>query len=107
MATSERTCDSPLIAIQSPLDPLLPGGRLMLHPAFILVLALPVAQQPAKPPAFPAINPAQARLDHTLSGLGGPGFAIAVNEEAGMLAAGCEHGTIPYWHKDVALGIRT
>jgi WD40 repeat protein len=78
----------------------------MIAVAFVVALALVVVQQPAKPPAFPPVNPAQARLDQTLGGLDGPGFAIVANEEAGMLAAGCEHGTIPYWHKDVTMGIR-
>jgi WD40 repeat protein len=74
--------------------------------ASIILLSLLVAQQPAQPPAYPPINPAQARLDQTLHGLGGPGFAIAAHEEAGLLAAGCEQGTIPYWHKDVTMGVR-
>jgi WD40 repeat protein len=74
--------------------------------ASTIILTLLVAQQPAKPPAFPPINPAQARLDQTLHGLDGPGFALALNEEAGILAAGCEHGTIQFWHKDVIMGVR-
>lgn len=60
----------------------------------------------AQPPAPPVINPAQARLDATLSGLDGPGFAIAADEDTGFLAAGCERGTIPYWSKDVSMGVR-
>jgi WD40 repeat protein len=72
-----------------------------------LLLALPVSQAPAKPAPLPAINPAQARLDQTLGGLDGPGFAVAVHELTGVVAAGCEHGTIPYWSKDVSMGIRS
>jgi WD40 repeat protein len=65
------------------------------------------AQPPAKPaPTFPPINPAQARPDHTLGGLAGPGFAIAGNDDAGILAAACEHDAIQYWHKDVMMGVR-
>jgi WD40 repeat protein len=72
----------------------------------VLSVAAAVAQQPPKPPALPPINPAQARLDQTLGGLDGPGFAIAVNEEAGMTAAACENGTIRYWNKDISMGVR-
>jgi WD40 repeat protein len=72
----------------------------------VMSVASVIAQQPPKPPALPAINTAQARLDLTLSGLDGPGFAIAVNEEAGMTAAGCENGTIRYWNKDISMGVR-
>jgi WD40 repeat protein len=74
--------------------------------SLVLASCLLVGQQPAKPPEFPAINPAQARLDQTLGGLDGPGFAIAADENGDVLAAGCEHGSIPYWNKDVSLGIR-
>jgi WD40 repeat protein len=59
-----------------------------------------------QPPALPVINPAQARLEATLSGLDGPGFAIAADEETGLLVAGCERGSIPYWNKDVSMGVR-
>src|SRR5262249_3742912 len=67
----------------------------------------PYAQQPGSPPpAPPPINPAQARLDQTLGGLDGPGFAIACNDQAGILAAGCDEGTIHYWHSGEIRGIR-
>jgi WD40 repeat protein len=72
-----------------------------------LVFALVAAQQPAKPPEFPPINPALARVDQTLGGLDGPGFAIAADDSSDLLAAGCERGTIHYWNKDVSLGVRT
>jgi WD40 repeat protein len=68
----------------------------------LLLIALAVAQAPA----IPTINPAQARLDATLTGLDGPGFAIAADEDSGLLAAGCEQGTIAYWNKDVSMGVR-
>jgi WD40 repeat protein len=41
-----------------------------------------------------------------ISGLDGPGFAIAFSEESGILAAACEQHTIQYWHKDVLMGVR-
>ncbi|HZT82262.1 MAG TPA: WD40 repeat domain-containing protein [Gemmataceae bacterium] len=68
-------------------------------------LAPAFAQQPAKP-ALPPIDPAKARLDQTVTGLDGPGFGIAANEEAGMLAAACEGGTVQCWNKDVSMGVR-
>jgi WD40 repeat protein len=75
----------------------------------LLVAFLPwgTAQAPVKPPPLPPIAPAQARLDQTVNGLDGPGFAIACNEEAGLVVAACEHGTFQCWHQDVFLGIRT
>jgi WD40 repeat protein len=73
-----------------------------MHSSALVLVFLAVAQ----PPTFPAINPAQARLDATLTGLDGPGFAIAADDDTGLLAAGCERGTIPYWSKDVSMGVR-
>ena len=84
----------------------------MQRVGLIVTLSLPLcfsatgAQPPAKAPALPPINPAQARLAATISGLDGPGFAIAYGDAAGVLAAACERGTIQIWHKDVLLGIR-
>src|SRR5215470_16609369 len=72
--------------------------------AAALALLSPAAAQP--PPAFPPIAPNQARLDQTINGLDGPGFAIVYCEEAGVLAAGCEEQTVQCWPKDVALGVR-
>lgn len=65
------------------------------------------AQQPAKPPLLPPINPAIAKLDQTIGGLDGPGFSMAYNQASDILAAGCERGSIQAWKKDVLLGIRT
>src|SRR4051812_32800319 len=64
-------------------------------------------QQPPKAPPLPGVAPALARLDHTMSGLDGPGFAIASGEERGVVAAACEGGTVRLWHKDALLGIRS
>jgi WD40 repeat protein len=71
-----------------------------------VVLLLCNAADAQQPKPLPAINPAQAKLDQTLGGLAGPGLALAQNEEAGLLAAACEQGTIEYWHRDVMLGVR-
>ncbi len=79
---------------------------LMLVVATAAHLSAAIAQQPAKPPPLPPINPALARLDQAIGGLDGPGFAIAYNEETGMLAAACERDTIHCWNKDVAMGVR-
>jgi WD40 repeat protein len=78
----------------------------MSRASALLAIALAFGQQPPPPPALPAINPAQARLDAVLTGLDGPGFAIAADEDSGLLAAACERGTIPYWPKDVSMGVR-
>jgi WD40 repeat protein len=66
-----------------------------------------LAQQPAKGPVLPPINPAVARLDQTIEGLDGPGFAIAYSEAAGTIAAACEDDTIQMWSKDVLLNVRS
>jgi WD40 repeat protein len=75
-------------------------------PAGLLLAAASAQPQPAKPPALPPINPAQARLDQTVGGLDGPGLALAVRESGDLIAAGCERGGILLWGKDVAMGIR-
>ncbi|HEY1860302.1 MAG TPA: WD40 repeat domain-containing protein [Gemmataceae bacterium] len=64
---------------------------------------LPAAgQQPTLSP----VAPASARLDQTLAGLDGPGFALAHREDGDSLFAACEHSTIHYWTKDVWAGVR-
>jgi WD40 repeat protein len=70
--------------------------------AVVLVLSSAVAQ----PPALPPVAPAQARLDQTINGLDGPGTAVVYSDEAGILAAACEDGSVLCWYKDVALGVR-
>jgi WD40 repeat protein len=80
-------------------------------PLLIALLSVGVvsslAQQPAPAPAGPPpINPAVARHDSTVSGLDGPGYAVAYNESAGLLAASCERGSVHYWRKDVLFGVR-
>jgi WD40 repeat protein len=66
------------------------------------------AQPPMpKAPVYPAINPAQARPDGLAGGLDGPGFGVAWSEDLGLLVVACENQALCYWHKDVALGVRT
>jgi WD40 repeat protein len=55
--------------------------------------ALLPAQQPGKGPTFPAVNPATAKLDITITGLDGPGFAIAAGKDDALIVA-CENGTL-------------
>jgi WD40 repeat protein len=67
--------------------------------AALLLAAAARAQAP--------VNPANARLAQTLGGLDGPGFAVAYNEAAGMLAVGCERGTVRFVPADQLLGLRS
>jgi WD40 repeat protein len=80
--------------------------RSRVVPVAAVMAALFISAVWAQPPAKPAINPAQARLDQTVSGLDGPGLALAVKDSGELLAAGCEHGSILFWGKDVTMGIR-
>jgi WD40 repeat protein len=75
--------------------------------AVTVLLTRVSAQPPAAAPAIPPIAPNQARLVETIGGLDGPGFALGYSEHSGILAVACEQGTIPYWHKDVLMGVRT
>jgi WD40 repeat protein len=82
--------------------------------ALAAVSAATLAQQPAgkkdpkkdsekgelKGPLFPPINPALAKLEVTVPGLDGPGFAIAYGAEADLLVVGCENGTLRAFTKD-------
>jgi WD40 repeat protein len=77
-----------------------------LAPAAAL-LAGPLLLTPAQQPAPPPVNPAAARLDATLDGLDGPGFALAVGPRGDALAAACEEGTLRLWGADVVRGVRS
>src|SRR5262249_24156353 len=57
-------------------------------------------KEPANGPVFPPVNPATAKLDITVTGLDGPGFAIAYGGEADLLVVGCENGTLQAFKKD-------
>src|SRR5579862_9148028 len=90
--------------------PYLPFHRPALLTAAVLAAFGGVADLFAQQSAavdLAAINPAQARPDVTASGrLASPGFAIAYSEGAGLLVAACEDGSLHYWEKDVAMGVR-
>lgn len=76
---------------------------LFVTPALAAAVLAAAAQEP---PKLPAVAPAAARLDQTLGGLDGPGLALAVDDAAGLLVAGCERGTLQAWNKDVVMGVR-
>jgi WD40 repeat protein len=79
----------------------------LLGPLILLIALWPaLAQQPVPPPALPAINPANARLDQTLGKLDGPANVLAVDDTSGLLAVGGDRGVIALWHRDVMLGVR-
>jgi WD40 repeat protein len=93
------------------IKPCLPYHRPTVRAVAVLAafagVATLFAQQPAAPADPTAINPAQARPDPTGNGrLASPGFAIAYSEGPGLLVAACEDGSLHYWEKDVALGVR-
>ena len=74
----------------------------MSIPQLTLIAALLAPAQQAAP-----INPAAARLDATLDGLDGPGFALAVEAHADTVAVACEGGTVRLWGRDVVRGVRS
>lgn len=80
-------------------------GQEMCRLALTAGLTMLFAQQ-APAAALPPIAPNLARLDQTLGGLDGPGFALAYDESTGMLAGACEGRSIHYWDKAVTEGIR-
>ncbi|MBI2806501.1 MAG: WD40 repeat domain-containing protein [Planctomycetes bacterium] len=52
-----------------------------------------------KGPMYPPINPAIAKLEITVTGLDGPGFAIATGKENDLIVAACENGTLLAYNK--------
>jgi WD40 repeat protein len=76
------------------------GVLMLLH------MSTSLLAQPPKPPGFPPINPAQARLVQTLGGLDGPCHAIAVNEGAETLIVGGERGELLSWPRSAWMGVR-
>ncbi len=69
--------------------------HLVLTPLVFAIVASTALAQPPAPPT--------AKLSLPLDG---PGFAIAYNETADMLAAGTERGSIHLWPTDFLLGVR-
>src|SRR5207237_9977194 len=83
-----------------------PIGIVLVVLVFVIAFPLPAQQQPPKPPPLPPINPATARLDQTISDLGGAGFAVAYSEPRETLLAACENGTIQAWKQVVLVNVR-
>jgi WD40 repeat protein len=73
--------------------------RYLLQLALVALLGTAALAQPPKQPAFPAINPAIAKLSQTVTDLGSPGVGISFCEDKGLLVAGFEDGTIRLWKK--------
>ncbi len=66
-----------------------------------LMLLSAQAQQPAgKGPMPPPVNPATAKLDFTVPGLDGPGFAIATGNDGALIVVACENGTLQSFTKE-------
>jgi hypothetical protein len=78
----------------------------LLAPAAVL-LAGPLLLADVRQAPLPPINPVAARLDATLDGLDGPGFALAVGPHGDTLSAACEGGTLRLWGPDVVRGVRS
>lgn len=81
------------------------GAALIAALTILFASVSALAQQPPKT-ELPPITPNATRLDQTLGGLDGPGFALAYDETTGILAAACEGRSIHYWDKAVTQGIR-
>ncbi len=65
-----------------------------------------IPAQPPAPPTYPAINPANARLEQTLGGLKAAGVDIAASDAIEGLFAACEDRGLHYWTADLMLGVR-
>ena len=63
-------------------------------------------KEPVKGPIFPAINPAIAKMDITVTGLDGPGFAIASGGDADLIVVGCEKGTLQAFKKETVAAFK-
>lgn len=55
---------------------------------------------------LPSIDPAQARLDETITSLDGAACAEALNPDFEVLAVATDRGSIQLWERDVLYGIR-
>jgi WD40 repeat protein len=65
-----------------------------------------VGAQAPKPPAFPPINPAVAKLDQTSAPLESPVVGVAYLDPPGLLVAACEGQAIDSWPRAGAEGVR-
>lgn len=80
--------------------------RIAMCSTFVALLVSQVNAQPPKASQLPPINPAQARLDQTLGGLDGPCYALAAGEDAEILIAAGERGTLLAWPRSTWMGVR-
>jgi WD40 repeat protein len=65
------------------------------------------AQQPGgKGPMLPPVNPALAKLDITVTGLNGPGFAIVAGKDD-LIVVACENGTLLAYKKDAVAAFKS
>jgi len=80
--------------------------RIALSVACAAIIVAQGSAQPPKAPALPPINPAQARLDQTLGGLDGPCYALVAGENAEILIAAGERGTLLAWPRSTWMGVR-
>ncbi len=64
-------------------------------------------QPPPKGPIFPPINPVTAKLDITVTGLDGPGFALAVGGDGDLIVTACEKGTLLAYKKDAIAAFKS
>lgn len=79
--------------------------RLSLAALLVVAIGWASAQQPAKPPALPAVNPNIAKLEQTSAALDGPIVAVASIEPAGLVAVG-EKGELSIWPRADAAGLK-
>lgn len=79
---------------------------MLLFGGFNVMLLTAHAQQPAgKGPMLPPVNPATAKADVTVTGLDGPGFAIAVGGDD-LIVVGCENGTLQAFKKEAVAAFK-
>jgi WD40 repeat protein len=71
-----------------------------------LVVIMPSIAQSPKSPAYPPINPAQARLSQTLGDAGGPCTAMAIDRAAETLFVANDRGDLISWPRTAWLGLR-
>ena len=71
-----------------------------------LILFSAHAQDKGKAPMLPPVNPAIAKLDNTVSGLDGPGFAIVTGADD-FIVVGCEKGSLQAFKKDIIATAKT